>query len=174
MKRLFPVIVAVVLLCGVLCHGAYADKDHAEILKLREKIIQVQNKGNLGIRNLLPCRSIQMFGTFEALPEARIREGETFLIYFEPANFNVVKKDGRYHVHLVQDLVVTDSEGSETLLERPAFATLNHSTEEPVLEYYFKNTLTRVPPGDYLFKVTLHDKLKGQTVEKVLPFTVSK
>jgi len=64
----------------------------------------------------------------------------------------------------------------EVLLEQKAVATHHYFTETPIIDLYFTNSISvgQLPPGKYVFRAVLNDKLKGRTKTKELSFYVVK
>jgi len=59
----------------ILFSAALGQED--EILKLKEKIINLQNKGELGFRNFIFCSNIIGFASYVPLPKPVIDKNET-------------------------------------------------------------------------------------------------
>lgn len=70
MKKIFAMGLALAFAGGL----AFGQAD--EILKLKEKIIELQNKGELGFRNFNLCSNILGFGSYVPLPEPVIKKDE--------------------------------------------------------------------------------------------------
>ncbi|MCP2521167.1 hypothetical protein NLD30_12080, partial [SCandidatus Aminicenantes bacterium Aminicenantia_JdfR_composite] len=81
MRRLFSILIIFVLVLY-----AFSIPQYEEILKLKEKIIDLQNKGKLGIKDLTLCSKIISFGAYVPLQEPKIKRGGILLVYYEPVN----------------------------------------------------------------------------------------
>ena len=75
-----------------------------EILKLKEKIIQIQNAGELGFRNFTFCSNIIGFGSYVPLAKPAVDKSGELLVYYEPVNVFTSKKEGLYEIWYTQDM----------------------------------------------------------------------
>ena len=143
------------------------------VLQLKEQIIELQNKGTLGIKNFLPCSQISTLGSYTPLSEAKFKQNETLYVYFEPVNFFTSEKNGIYEIWLTEDILILNDKG-ETLMEKPGIMENHYTSASPILDIYFNNHVEfdNVPVGKYIFKVILYDKLKNASVSESLPFEV--
>ena len=147
----------------------------ATVLELKEQIIELQNKGTLGIKNFLPCSQISTLGSYTPLAEAKFKQNETLYVYFEPVNFSTSKTQGIYEIWLTEDILILNDKG-ETLMEKPGIMENHYTSASPILDIYFNNHVEfdSVPAGKYIFKVILYDKLKNTSASESLPFEVVK
>jgi len=145
-----------------------------EILKLKERIIEIQNKGDLGFRNFAFCSSIVGFGSYTALPSPGLDKNGELLVYYEPVNVFTAKKEGIYEIWYTQDMVLLDEKGS-VLQEWPNALDFHYTTRTPVMDLWAQNNITlggQVPVGKYKFKAVLKDKLSGRTAVQIMDFEV--
>ena len=152
-----------------------ADEISKRVLQLKDKIVELQNTGKLGFRNFNICSKIITFSSYVPLKEAKVKQGGKLLVYFEPANLFTNRLDGRYDIWLTQDMIV-QTEAGKRLLEKKDALTHRYNTSSPVLDLYCTNTVTlgNLPPGKYVFKAVLHDKLKDAHATKSIVFEVAK
>lgn len=143
------------------------------VLELKEQIIELQNKGKLGIKDFLPCSKISTLGSYTALAETKFKQNEPLYVYFEPVNFSTSKTDAKYEIWLSEDILILNEKG-ETLMEKPGIMENHYTSASPILDIYFNNHVEfdDVPAGKYIFKVILHDKLKNASVSESLAFEV--
>jgi hypothetical protein len=145
-----------------------------DILKLKERIIEIQNKGELGFRNLAFCSTIVGFGSYVPLPNPALDKSGDLLIYYEPVNVFTSKKEGLYEIWYTQDMALLD-EKEAVLQEWPNALDFHYTTRTPVMDLWAQNSLTlggQVPPGKYKFKAVLKDKLSGRTAVKIMAFEI--
>jgi hypothetical protein len=145
-----------------------------EILKLKEKIIEIQNKGDLGFRNFAFCSSIVAFGSYAPLPGPALDKSGELLVYYEPVNVFTAKKEGLYEIWYTQDMVLLDEQG-KVLQEWPNALDFHYTTRTPVMDLWAQNKITlggQVPAGKYKFKAVLKDKLSGRTAIKMMDFEI--
>jgi len=145
-----------------------------EILKLKEKIIEIQNKGELSFRNFAFCSTIVSYGSYVPLSNPVLDKNGELLVYYEPVNIFTAKKEGLYEVWYTQDMVLLDENGAP-LQEWPNALDFHYTTRTPVMDLWAQNNITlggQVPAGKYRFKAVLKDKLSGRTSIKVMDFEV--
>jgi len=146
----------------------------SEILKLKEKIIEIQNRGELGFRNFAFCSAIAGYGSYVPLTSPVLDKNGELLVYYEPVNVFTAKKEGLYEIWYTQDMVLLDEKGT-LLQEWPNALAFHYTTRTPLLDFWAQNSLTlggQVPVGKYQFKAVLKDKLSGKSSIKVLAFEV--
>jgi len=166
MKKVMFVLVAV-LLISTLSTG-----QESEILQLKEKIIAIQNQGELGFQNFVICSKIISFGSYIPLPEAVVDKNGSLLIYFEPQNIFTNKRDGLYEIYYTQDMILLDDTGKELLNQKDALV-FHYTTKKPVMDLFAQNTVDikgQLPAGKYSFKAVLKDQLSGKTATKIIEF----
>ncbi len=145
-----------------------------EILKLKEKIIEMQNAGELGFRNFAFCSNIIGFGSYVPLPNPVLDKNADLLVYYEPVNVFTSKKEGLYEIWYTQDMALLNDKG-EVLQEWPNALDFHYTARAPVMDLFAQNNITlggQVPAGKYKFKAVLKDKLSGKSATKVADFEV--
>lgn len=154
---------------------ALSTASHGEetVFELKERIIDIQNKGKLGFRNFTRCNNIITYGSYVPAPDNKVKAGSKLLFYYEPENIFTNRRNGSYQIWYTQDLIVKDSEGNE-LLNSPDLLNFNYQTVTPVLDLYATNSLdlNGLPPGKYEFIAVIHDKLKNTSAQKSYIFEV--
>lgn len=161
------------LLSLIMLVMASSSGQQDEILKLKEKIIEIQNKGELGFRYFTICSNIISFASYVPLLEPVVEKNGTLLIYFEPVNIFTNKKNGLYEIWYTQDMALfTDKD--KLIIQKEDALNFHYTTKSPVMDLYATNSinLTGLAPGKYKFKATLKDKLKGKKAEKMVEFEV--
>jgi hypothetical protein len=168
MKRVFWLAGLAILVASV------SMAQESDILKLKEKIIEIQNKGDLGFRNFAFCSTIVGFGSYVPLPSPALDKSGELLVYYEPVNVFTSKKEGLYEIWYTQDMVLLD-EKEEVLQEWPNALDFHYTTRTPVMDVWAQNNVTlggQVPAGKYKFKAVLKDKLSGRTAVKIMAFEI--
>jgi hypothetical protein len=168
MKRVFWLAGLAILVASV------SMAQESDILKLKEKIIEIQNKGDLGFRNFAFCSTIVGFGSYVPLPSPALDKSGELLVYYEPVNVFTSKKEGLYEIWYTQDMVLLD-EKEEVLQEWPNALDFHYTTRTPVMDVWAQNNITlggQVPAGKYKFKAVLKDKLSGRTAVKIMAFEI--
>lgn len=171
MKR--KTLIITLFLAVMLCSCVYAADNQAEINSLRLKILKIQNSGELGIANLNVCSSISSYGDFTP-KNNQVKSGVEFLVYFEPLNvFTKIDSNG-YTKYITQDIQILSTEG-KVLFQKKKFLDFNMTSKKPVSELFVRNKFKlTAPPGTYLYKVILHDKLRGTSASKSMKIRVIK
>ena len=113
--------------------GNAQTKETSEIQKLKEKIIELQNKSKLGFRKVVLCNSIEGFGLYSPF-----EPGQPFtriLLYFEPSNVSTLVSEGRFIVDLAVDVFLVDTDGK--VIGGKQFK-INKVSRSPILDLYYK------------------------------------
>jgi hypothetical protein len=145
-----------------------------EILKLKGKIIDLQNKGTLGYANFTMCSKIMGFASYVPLPEPVLDKNGTLLIYYEPINVFTNRKDGLYEIWYTQDMTLLKENG-EVVSHWNDILTFHYTTKKPVMDLFARNSIElkgMVPAGKYKFKATLKDKLTEKTATHIIDFEI--
>jgi hypothetical protein len=162
------------LACLFALAASVAVAQDSEILKLKEQIIEIQNRGELGFRNFAFCSAIAGYGSYVPLASPVLDKNGELLIYYEPVNVFTAKREGLYEIWYTQDMVLLDEKGAP-LQEWPNALDFHYVTRTPLLDFWAQNNLTlggQVPAGKYQFKAVLKDKFSGKTSIKVMAFEV--
>jgi len=150
----------------------YAQED--EILALKEKIIDLQNKGKLGFTNFALCSKIMGFASYVPLQESVIDKSDTLLIYYEPINIFTNRKDALYEIWYTQDMTLLKESG-EIVSHWKDILTFHYTTKRPVMDLFAQNSIDlkgQLPAGKYKFKATLKDKLTEKTATHIIDFEI--
>jgi|Deesub1362B_J571_1020462.scaffolds.fasta_scaffold00170_35 hypothetical protein len=168
MRRLFSILIIFVLVLY-----AFSIPQYEEILKLKEKIIDLQNKGKLGIKDLTLCSKIISFGAYVPLQEPKIKRGGILLVYYEPVNVFTNRKKGTYEIWYTQDMILLNSK-RKVLFKKEDALNFHYTFTSPVMDLYATNSLElgNLPPGKYIYKIVLKDRLKDEVVVKEIPFEI--
>ena len=158
----------------MLVVGATAEaQDPEAILRLKNQIIDLQNRGTLAFREVALCSKVIGFGSYVPLPESAIRQGGEFLLYYEPVNVFTNRVKGQYEIWYTQDIVLEGRDG-EILYEQEDLLVFRYYSRSPVFDLFATNSLSlgTLPPGDYLYKAVLKDQLKDARANLALPFRI--
>jgi hypothetical protein len=142
--------------------GGASTKEAPEIQKLKEQIIDLQNKGKLGFRKVVLCNSIEGFGLYSPFetgqPLTRI------LLYLEPSNVSTLVSEGRFIVDLAVDVFLLDGSG-KVIGGKQNILKINKISRSPILDLYYKLEMKAKKPlkGEIVMKTVLHDRMKNQS-----------
>ncbi len=146
----------------------------SKILELKEMIIEIQNKSELGFHHFSFCSNIIGFGSYVPLAKPVLDGKGELLVYYEPANIFTSKKEDLYEIWYTQDMALLNSQG-EVIREWPNILDFHTITKTPVMDLHARNSVPlggRVAPGRYQFKAVLKDKLSGKSAVKVMDFEI--
>ena len=149
-----------------------SDKDD-EVIKLKEKIIDVQNEREPGFRNFLLCSNIVSFGQYVPAESNNVKAGSKLQFYYEPCNLYTNRKDNTYQIWYTQDMILSNDAGEEIYRKDNAL-NFNYQTLSPVLDVYAENSLDLgdLASGKYIYSAIIHDKLKNVSAEYKYEFEV--
>jgi hypothetical protein len=155
----------------VTCSFAFAQD--TDVSLLRERIINLQNQYPLGIRTLVACSTVTGYGSYEPLPDNKVKSGDVIFFYVEPQNPATNKAEGTYEIWLTQDVFVLTEQQQELFKQEKAFE-IHEKTSSPRLDIFgvTQLTLAEVQPGKYLYRVILHDSIKGEKASATWAFEV--
>ncbi|WP_299443566.1 hypothetical protein [uncultured Rhodospira sp.] len=100
--------------------------------------------------------------------------GETLHLYIEPIGLAYEFEDGVYTLGMTADFLVLDTDGT-VLGGQRNFADVPFSFHAPSTRVYMTMSLgtERLPAGDYVIQLTVHDAVAGDTVTREVPFSVA-
>jgi hypothetical protein len=135
--------------------------DEAQALK--QKIIELQNKGKLGFRKIVLCRTVEGFGVYSPLDPGQ--PVSKIVFYCEPANVSTMLSGERYVIDCAVDAFLMDSSG-KPLLGKENMLKINRVSRSPVMDIFFKVEINfqKLPARKLIAKIVLHDKIKNQSV----------
>ena len=138
------------------------DDSGDEILALKKRIIEVQNKGKLGFRKLVVCTSVEGYGLYSPLKSGKALRG--FVLYFEPANVSTLVTSDRYIIDLTVDLVAFDGSG-KAVSGKKGILKIKRISRSPIMDLFFRINLNLKKPRkkDLIIKTVLHDNIKNQS-----------
>jgi hypothetical protein len=161
------------LILLMLVTSPFAFAQETDVLLLKERIVNLQNQYPLGILTLVACSTVTGYGSYEPLSDNKIKAGDVIFFYFEPQNPSTNRGEGTYEIWLIQDMFILTEQQEEVFKKENAFE-IHYQTSSPRLDIYGVNqlTLAELQPGKYLFKVIVHDKIKGEEASATWAFEV--
>jgi len=168
-----PQKLSVSLILLMLVTSPFAFAQETDVTSLKERIINLQNQYPLGIRTLVACSTVSGYGSYEPLPDNKVKAGDVIFFYVEPQNHSTNLAEGTYEIWLTQDMVVLTEQQQEVFKKENVFE-IHDRTNSPRLDIFGVNqlTLAEIQPGKYLFKVILHDNVKGEETSATWAFEV--
>jgi hypothetical protein len=143
----------------------------SEVMQLKSKIIDLQNKGKLGFQKILACGRVDGYGVYSALTGPL----DNVTLYAEPANVSTLVSDGRYVIKCSVDLAVIDHQG-KVVAAKKNIVEINKVTQSPLLDVYVAIPIkVRKDHKDSVsFQLVLHDHIKNQTARATYRFNIKK
>ena len=161
------------LIISLLPLITFATPQYEEILKLKEKIIDLQNKGELGFKDVTLCSKIFSFASYVPLPSSKIKGGGTLLVYYEPVNVFTSRKKGLYEIWYTQDMILLNS-NKKIIFKKEDALNFHYTFTSPVMDLYATNSLElgNLPKGKYFYRMVLKDRLKDVIAVKEIVFEI--
>ncbi len=174
--KIYKRSLAVAALSLVILPGLVAQEPDKAVMDLKLKILELQNAGQTGYKNLNICDVINGYGLYTKNEGNQVKQDTAIQIYYEPKNLFTVYKDGIYSMSYTQDLILLNADESKEIFRQNEMLKFNNSSMLPVLDVFATNKLNLegLPPGDYVIKGVMRDKLRqnAQDVEWKLKFSV--
>jgi hypothetical protein len=141
------------------------DKTSDEVAVLKERIIELRNKGKLGFRKIVPCKSVESFGAYSPIEAGSPVRHIT--IYVEPENVSTLVSDGKYIINCSVEILLIGPDGKVRAGKKGA---INRVSRSPVIDIYFKFQIkpTKLQPAPMAIKLVLRDRIKEQTASFTL------
>ena len=158
----------------MLVTSPFAFAQETDVTLLKERIINLQNQYPLGIGTLVACSTVTGYGSYEPLPNNKVQAGDVIVFYIEPQNPSTNKEGETYEIWLTQDVIILTEQQEEVFKQENAFE-IHDRTSSPRLDIYgvYQLTLAEIQPGKYLYKVILHDNIKGEEASATWAFAVT-
>jgi hypothetical protein len=170
-------VLQVVSKTDALPQQAASEEFEKALESLGETLRQVQP---LKIPNAALCWSVQSFGNYDALPQPwQFPAGQASMVvlYCELAGFrSEANKDrpGWYRTLLGERLAILSADGTELWqYDEPA---IEDPCRRPRRDFFITKKLripAKLPPGRYVLKVTIRDRLANRVTETNLPFEIT-
>lgn len=142
-----------------------------EVQELKERILDIQNKGKLGFRKLVPCSSVEGFGAYSPIEAGQ--KVQKIVFYCEPANVSTLKSGDRYVIDCAVDCILMDTRG-RVLAGKQNALKIHSVSRSPIIDIYFKFeiALKKSLDASVLLKTVLHDKIKNSSVAAIKKINV--
>lgn len=162
MKR---IILAILTLAVIFSSLPAFSQENPEVIKLKNQIIDIQNKSKLGFQNFTLCDKVLGFGMYIPTASATAKKGGSLLIYYEPVNLFTKRSDNKYENWYMQDMIIMSGDEKTEIFKKEDALNQHVTGKNPVFDHYVTNTmdLGNLPEGQYVYKAVLKDKLSGQT-----------
>jgi hypothetical protein len=113
------------------------------------------------------------YGHYDPKPDAAFNTTDSLYVYLEPAGYGFQLNGTLYRFGFVVDVAVLDDTGKERGGAKD-FTNFDYvkRTANKEIELHFIVDPLKLPAGSYKLKLTVHDKVKDQSVVATLPFTM--
>lgn len=171
MKKVLFFTVLAILILGISAAGAQENK---EVLNLKNKIIDIQNKGKLGFKEFKLCDKIIGFGSFVPTKSSTVSKGTKLKVYYEPVNVFTNRVGGLYEIWYTQDMIILSGDEKKVVFEKKGALDFHYKSKSPVFDLFATNDmdLGELPAGKYVYKAVMKDKLNGQTATGKFSFEI--
>jgi hypothetical protein len=160
-----------IALSAVLLLVMSASAQEDPVLELKNKIIRIQNQGELSFSNVTLCSKIFGFASYVPLPGNVIDAGGSLILYYEPVNIYTNVKNGIYEIWYNQDLALYQD--GELVQEWKDFLQFKYASHKPAMDLFARNSVDfegRLPAGMYSLKLSIKDQLSGKSAETSVDF----
>lgn len=115
----------------------------------------------------------QGYGHYDPRADAVFTSQDPLYIYIEPAAYGFQFDGTLYRFGFAVDVAVLDASGKERGGAKD-FTNFDYIKRTPnrEIELNFVINPLGLPAGDYQLKLTVHDKVKSQSVSQTLPFSI--
>jgi len=138
---------------------------------LAEAIMMIKSGGKLSVSQLFLCEEINGYRDYVQREGNTLKSGEPFLLYIEPAGYQIKKEDGEYKIWVSEDASIVNA-GGDTIFQQTNWVEYQKGFTSPVIPFYITNRVTDIPPGKYTFTFTIKDKYKNSFLEQSFEFVV--
>jgi hypothetical protein len=175
MKMIIVALMVVALSVRAEDTAAAGATVHDEVLKLKNQIVDIQNKGTFGLTNFFFCSEITGFGIYEPLKNPTLGSSGQLLIYLEPINPFLERKNGQYEFWMSVDMALLDT-GGRVIQEMKDMQPMHCTSKSPIMDIFVQVSLNLegAPSGTYTVRITLHDNLRKASVVREESFSVKK
>jgi hypothetical protein len=113
------------------------------------------------------------YGHYDPKPDLNFSQADPLYVYLEPAAYGFQFDGILYRFGFVVDVAVLDASGKERggAKDFTNFDYVKRTANKEIELNFIVNPLS-LPAGKYKLKLTVHDKVKDQSVVKTLPFAI--
>lgn len=148
------------------------------ISRFNEAIEHLRAEADLVVKNVVFCRKIDSFGSYDKLAKSEFRPGEQVLVYAEIENFKTeLTPEGHHRTRLKSEIELFQKVGSEYRESKQKYDF--PPTEDVCRSYrrdYFHSYILTLPQslglGDYVLKLTVTDHVGNKIGSDTVQFTV--
>ncbi len=131
----------------------------------------------LAIVGLCVCRRVDGFGLYEPADPAPLKAGQTITLYWEVEGLHAESDGTYYRTRLASSVAILPAEGgsddAKPLWTR-SLGTADDTCRRRRRDYFVNGRLTlpeSLPPGPFRLRLTLDDRISGQSTSQMLTLT---
>lgn len=115
----------------------------------------------------------QGYGHYDPRADTVFSQQDPLYVYIEPAGYGFKFDGAIYRFGFAVDIEILDSTGKQRGYAKD-FTNFDYvkRTANKEIELNFIMGPLKLPAGDYQLKLTVHDKVKGQSVSQLLAFSI--
>jgi hypothetical protein len=134
------------------------------------------HRGSLGIGELRLCRSISGFGSFEPLPNERVKAGQSLLVYCELTGLQYEKRDaGGFASRISSRVELKRASGGPVIWEQD-LGNAEDKCRRQRRDYYVNcwvDLPKNLPPGSYRLRLLPTDLVAGSATSAEIPLEIT-
>ena len=113
------------------------------------------------------------YGHYDPRADTVFSQTDPLYVYVEPAGYGFQFDGAIYRFGFAVDVEIIDSTGKQRGYAKD-FSNFDYAkrTANKEIELNFIMGPLKLPAGDYQLKLTIHDKVKGQSVSQMLAFSI--
>ncbi|MGM0466917.1 MAG: hypothetical protein ACQERH_10870 [Acidobacteriota bacterium] len=138
---------------------------------LAEAMMMIKSGEELSIDQLFLCKEINGYRDFVKRDGNTLKSGDPFLLYIEPAGYQIKKEGSEYQIWVSEDASIVNENG-DVIFQQNNWVEYQKGFVSPVIPFYITNRVTDIPPGKYTFKFTIKDNYKKTFLEHSYKFVV--
>ena len=138
---------------------------------LAEAMMMIKSGQELSIDQLFLCKEINGYRDYVKREGNTIESSEPFLLYIEPAGYQIKKEGNEYKIWVSEDASIVNEKG-DVIFQRNNWVEYQKGFVSPVIPFYITNRVTDIPPGKYTFKFTIKDNYGKTFLEQSYEFMV--
>jgi hypothetical protein len=141
------------------------------VVFLAEAMMMIKSSEELSIDQLFLCEEINGYRDYIKREGTTLRSSEPFLLYIEPAGYQIRKEGSEYKIWVSEDASIVNEDG-DVIFQENNWVEYHRGFVSPVIPFYITNRVTDIPPGKYIFKFTIKDNYKKTFLEQSYEFIV--
>ena len=151
-----------------------AKDDSTRSADIRSAVLALEDRAPLAVSNLRLCQKVSGFGSFEPLPDAPLKAGQSMILYWEVTGLRYQARDAGYVSRLASRLELVAARDGSKVWEQPlgeAEDQCRSRRRDNFVNYRITLPPT-LPPGDYRLRLIQTDLVARRSASTELPLAV--